>query len=66
MIDGGKTMEVQIHVEDPGTFTTPWNASQRYTRVDQGPLIEESCGENPGNFVGQELEPIPQARKPDF
>src|SRR5207302_10111358 len=26
MIDGGKTMEAQLHVEDPGAFTTPWHA----------------------------------------
>src|SRR5882757_3073403 len=26
LIDGGKTIDVQVHVEDPGAFTTPWNA----------------------------------------
>jgi len=66
MIDGGKTMEVKVHVEDPGAFTTPWNASQRYTRVEQDPLIESSCAENSPNYFGQDLEPIPQAKTPDF
>jgi len=34
MIEGGKTLEVKVHVEDPGAFTTPWDAIQRYRRVD--------------------------------
>jgi len=34
MIDGGKTLEVNLHVEDPGTFTSAWNAIQRYRRVE--------------------------------
>ncbi|MSP93792.1 MAG: hypothetical protein EXR00_00860 [Alphaproteobacteria bacterium] len=36
MIDGGKTMEVSIHVDDPGAFTMPWNAIQRWRRVEPG------------------------------
>jgi hypothetical protein len=32
--NGGKTLEVNLHVEDPGTFTTPWDAIQRYRRVE--------------------------------
>lgn len=39
MIDAGKTLEVNVRVEDPGAFTTPWNALQRYRRVGQGPMI---------------------------
>ncbi len=41
MIDGGKTLEVNLHVEDPGAFTMPWNAIQRYRRV------EPDVAENP-------------------
>ena len=36
MTDGGKILQVDVHVEDPGTFTTPWNAIQRYRRVEPG------------------------------
>ena len=36
MIDGGKTLEVSVHVEDPGAFTMPWNARQRYKRSEPG------------------------------
>jgi hypothetical protein len=40
-----KTLEVDVHVEDPGAFTTPWNAIQRYTHEEFGPMIEVSCAE---------------------
>jgi hypothetical protein len=66
LIDGGKTLEVSLHVEDPGTFTTSWNALQRYRRVDPGPMIEVACAENNANYFHQEVEPIPEADKADF
>jgi hypothetical protein len=53
-------------VEDPGAFTTPWNAVQHYRRVDQGPLREMVCAENNGDHFHHDIEPIPQADKPDF
>ena len=34
MSDGGMRLEVRLHVEDPGAFTTPWDAMQRYRRVE--------------------------------
>jgi len=30
----GETLEVQVYVEDPGAFTTPWTAIQRYSRTE--------------------------------
>jgi hypothetical protein len=66
MLDGGKTLEVRIHVEDPGAFTTPWDAIQRYRRVEGSPMDEETCAEGARDYFGQEAEPIPQANKPDF
>jgi hypothetical protein len=30
LIDGGETLEVNVHVDDPGAFTMPWDAIQRY------------------------------------
>ena len=65
MIEGGKTLEVDVRVEDPGAFTTPWNASQRYRRVDR-PLSEVVCAENNGDQFHQGLEPMPEATQPDF
>jgi hypothetical protein len=72
IVDGGKAMEVQVHVEDPGAFTTPWNAMQRYRRVDEkgkatdvrqmgGPIEEMACAEN-----NRGIGPIPAATTPDF
>ena len=36
MIDGGKSLEAKLHVEDPGAFTMPWDAVQRFQRVEPG------------------------------
>ena len=35
LVDGGKTLQADIHVEDPGAFTTPWNAIQRFRRFEE-------------------------------
>jgi hypothetical protein len=77
MIDGGKTLEAKVHVEDEGAFTTPWDAMQRYRRIDaqgdksdsrvpKGPLEEMACAENNGDIFNEGLEPIPTAARPDF
>ena len=77
VIDGGKTMEVKVRVEDPGAFTMPWSAAQLYRRVDAkgaatdarkmgGPLEEMACAENNGDHFGQGIDPIPTATKSDF
>ena len=70
LTDGGKAMEVKIHVEDPGAFTTPWNAVQRLALSTRGPLEEYSCAElglTPGgDYFGLQAVPIPQAERPDF
>jgi hypothetical protein len=66
IVDGGKALEVTARVEDPGAFTMPWTALQRYRRVEQGPLREQVCAENNAQFFNYEIEPIPTAHKPDF
>ncbi len=77
MVEGGKTMEVKLHVEDPGAFTTPWDAIQRYRRIDasgdkndprvpRNGLEEMACAENNGDIFNEGLDPIPQADRPDF
>ena len=66
MVEDGKTLEVNLHVEDPGAFTTPWNAIQRYRRVTGGPMPETVCAENNGDHFNHGLDPMPQADKPDF
>jgi len=79
MTEGGKTLVADIHVEDPGAFTTPWNAVQRFARWDKSTLFAKGdslCAEsaaydyfNTGNYGAShvsDLAPIPQADKPDF
>jgi len=36
VVEGGKFVDVDIHVEDPGAYTTPWKASNRWRRVEPG------------------------------
>jgi hypothetical protein len=36
LLDGGDRLEARVHVEDPGAFTTPWDAVQRFRRVEPG------------------------------
>jgi hypothetical protein len=66
LIDGGKWIEVHARIEDPGAFTTPWNAIQRYRRVAQGPVQELPCADNNGDHFHQGLVPVPQDDTPDF
>ena len=66
VIDGGKTLEVKLHVEDPGAFTAPWDAIQRYRRVEGAPMDEETCAEGARDYFQQDAEPIPQTTRPDF
>jgi hypothetical protein len=82
MIEGGEILEADVHVEDPGAFTMPWNAIQRYRRFEivaknagsliqlatpeEGPLTEAICPDNPNSFMGMPHRPLPQATAPDF
>ena len=66
VVDGGKTLEVKAHVEDPGAFTTAWDAIQRYRRVQQAPMVEIACAENNEDHFHHGLDPMPQAETPDF
>ena len=62
----GNTIDISIFVEDPGAFTMPWNAVQRWRRVQQGPMYERSCAENPFDLHITDTEPVPHADRPDF
>ena len=63
--EGGKTLKVSIHVEDPGAFTMPWSAEQTYHRTRIGKTEEAICAENNIAFDASVSE-IPKADKPDF
>ena len=69
LVDGGEGLEINVRVEDPGAFTVPWNAVQRYKRDRRPwevPLHEMVCAENNGDHFNQSLYPLPQADRPDF
>jgi hypothetical protein len=67
LADGGRAIEASVHVEDPGAFTTAWNARQHYQRSTNGPQAESSCAENNAQWFGYgDIDPIPQTGKPDF
>jgi hypothetical protein len=58
----GTGLQVDIRVEDPGAFTTPWSAIQRYRPV-RIPYDEEVCIEGNLNLFDYN---VPIAAKPDF
>jgi hypothetical protein len=62
LIDGGNMLEVNITVEDPGTFHWPWQTYQRYQRGGRS-MLENICAEN--NQILFDYH-IPVADKPDF
>jgi hypothetical protein len=66
LLDSGNTLEILVTVDDPGAFTTPWSALQRYKRVKRAPIQEERCAENNSNYLNEDVRPIPTAAKPDF
>jgi hypothetical protein len=66
MIHGGKTLQVLVRVEDPGTFNMPWNARQTWVRVNRGPLIEDICEPNNNFFFGYNVAPLPHEDHPAF
>ena len=62
----GQTVGVLVFVEDPGAFTMPWSAVQRWRRVENAPISTAACNENNGDFFNEDLVPLPQAAAPDF
>ena len=60
-----KALEVLVKVTDPDTFNEPLHLVQRWRKVPN-PLVETVCAENNADRFGQNLFPIPHAKKPDF
>lgn len=65
MINGGRVLEVDFTVEDPGTFNMAWSAKQIYNRTPRRAQMENICAENVDLFA-YEKPPSPEAQKPDF
>jgi hypothetical protein len=66
LVDNGEAIDAVARVEDPGAFTTPWTALQRFRRNTDAPLAEEICAENNVDAFNHGIMPIPTADKPDF
>ena len=66
IIEGGKTLQSTVTVEDPGAFNMAWSAVQRWRRVHNRPMIEQYCAENNDFFFGYEVVPMPEAKGADF
>jgi len=66
LIEGGNILQVSIEVDDPGAFTMPWRAQQRFKRWLAGPMVPSACSENNFDFFSYQVAPIPRADKPDF
>ena len=62
LIDGGKTLEVKITVDDPGAFNAPWST---YVHHERGrfPMVEDICAENNQNLFDYHM---PTDETPDF
>jgi hypothetical protein len=60
------SVDVSVFVEDPGAFTVPWSAVQRWRRVENAPFSTATCNENNGDFFSHGLVPLPEATKADF
>ena len=61
----GNGLQLQYTVDDPETFTMPWNATVTYTRAGS-PWQEQVCAENPREYYDNRDTLIPQAGRADF
>jgi hypothetical protein len=66
LVNSGRTLQVAVMVDDPGAFTTPWRAIQRFRHFDEGGMLETICAENNLAYFGFDVAPLPQTAKPDF
>jgi len=66
LVDGGKTLQATVTVDDPGAFNMTWTGIQRWTRGPSRPMLEQICAENNYDFFGYDVAPIPEEKNPDF
>jgi hypothetical protein len=66
LVNAETAIEVTVTVEDPGAFTTPWSAMQRYHRVELGTMGESTCAEGNFNYFNLDLDPLPEDDHPAF
>jgi len=64
----GKGLQLELTVEDEGTFTTPWSATMTYRRPlsPLGQWPEVVCSENAAGYDRGDKAAVPTADKPEF
>lgn len=62
---GRKGLQLEVTIEDPSVFTTPWSAYVTY-RPLTNTWMEQVCAENPVEHYADEWIGLPKADKPDF
>jgi hypothetical protein len=60
-----KGLQVELTVEDPNVFTTPWSALATYRQRALN-WVEQVCADNPVEHYPGEWQGLPKADKPDF
>jgi len=66
LAEDGKTLQVNMTVEDPGAFNAPWSGIVRYRHVASAQLLtEEPCAENNVEHLSNFIH-IPTASRLDF
>ena len=63
LIESGAKLEINLTIDDPGTFNEPWQALRQYDRVRRE-YSEDRCSENNSNHFIDYGTPV--AKKPDF
>jgi hypothetical protein len=61
----GKHVQLEITVDDPKLFTTPWTSVMIYGRPT-GNWIEHVCAENMQEYYNDRTSSVPTAATPDF
>jgi hypothetical protein len=63
-----KGLRVELTIEDPNVFTTPWSANVTYTRRPGtwADHLEQVCAENFTDVLHQGFERVPTADTPDL
>ncbi len=64
--DGGKRLDVDITVDDPGTFYKPFSARRSRFHVANEAVTEDACASNNDDIFHLGLDPVPTADKLDF
>ena len=66
LVQGGKTLQAEVTIEDPAVFIKPLQVMHRWRRME-GTIVESTCAEGEmANPFKQDVEPIPTASKSDF